>query len=101
MVQLRDACLRQSKACHFAKRYDKHRDEHHGAAIDKQIIYVVLSTNKEMAENWSPVICSCDSAPKVSFGRGETLADWPVARFLAMRPFQFSEAGMRALALTG
>ena len=64
MVQLRDACLRQSKACHFAKRYDKHRDEHHGAAIDKQIIYVVLSTNKEMAENWSPVICSCDSASR-------------------------------------
>ncbi|CAL5222605.1 g4998 [Coccomyxa viridis] len=39
-----------------------------GSSIDKQIIYVVLSTNKEMAENWSPVICSCDSASRKDMG---------------------------------
>ena len=76
--KLRDACFRQGKACYVRRRHHKHCGEH-GVAYDKKVTYVVLSTNKEMAENFRkgiPVICNCDKAPKVSFGRGETLADW-------------------------
>ena len=78
MEHVRYACLRQGKACHFTKRYDE-RCGKHGAAYDKELAYVVLSTKKKIAENFEKgilVICNCDKAPKVSFERDETLANW-------------------------
>ncbi len=79
LLQIHDACLRQGKACHVCRHYDMCCGTC-GATYDTGATHVTLNTNKEMAESF-PDICSSDLGPKISFGRGKTLAErqdfWP------------------------
>ena len=70
------ALLKQGRACHVCRHIVEHRRGlRSGGAYDKRITYAILSTNEEMAKNY-PVTYYQDNGPKVSFGRGKTLADW-------------------------
>ena len=72
LIQVQDTCLRQGRACHVRRHYDKCRGKF-GATHGDRASYVTLSTSKEMAEDF-PVICNDDKGPKVSFNK--TLANW-------------------------
>ena len=83
MQKIGDACQRQHKTCHIAMHCKKQCGRR-GAPEGDWVHYVLMSTSKEMAENF-PVIfnynCYRNYDPRVSFGRGKTLADgetfWP------------------------
>ena len=79
MEEIQRACLWQGKACHVVQHKDKQcgkRGTPKGWLVD----YVILSTSKEMAENF-PFVDNNDYGPLASLEMGKTLADrehfWP------------------------
>ena len=80
MQKVGDACQRHCKTCHDALHCKKPPGMRH-AALKERVHYVIMSTSKEMAENF-PVMFDYDTGRfVVSFKRGRTLADretfWP------------------------
>ena len=78
MEQVQDACLRQGKACYMSKH--KNKDGEQGAAEGDCVTYVILSTNKQAAEDF-PVMGDYNMSPELSFGSSKPLANrkdfWP------------------------
>ncbi len=83
--QVQDACLRHGKACYMCKHhavwhacrthasYDDGECGDQSAAQGERFTYVILSTNKQAAED-SPVVCKYNRCPDASFGSGKPLA---------------------------
>ena len=80
MQRVGDACQRQRKTCHDALHCKKQCGRW-GAKEGEWVHYVIMSTSKEMAENFPVIFNYDDSKPRMSFGRGKPLADretfWP------------------------
>ena len=79
---VQDACHRQGKACYMVRHIDRQCGKQ--TKMGKRVHYhhghdVILSTSKEVAENFHAVCI--EGRPSVSFERGRTLAAredfWP------------------------
>ena len=80
MQKVGDACQRYRKTCHDCLHCRKPCGRPY-AAQGEQVSYVIMSTSKEMAENFPVMFEQVKGRNQASFGRGKTLADremfWP------------------------